>query len=169
MATVLQTVTAWVNGNPLPSTTGQIIDQSQADQVIATNKRLAATLGYTVNPDGSFTDPTTHITILQSYVPAAPFYDIPPHPMCGGPPATPNPVTPDTFDAQTAKVFVWGQSHAANAGRGRYTAVSPKTWVYNNGLYYPCSDPIIGAEGIDGVVDVIGNYTAFHDLLGART
>ena len=55
MATVLQTVTAWVNGNPLPSSTGQIIDQSQADQVIATNKRLAATLGYPVNPDGSFT------------------------------------------------------------------------------------------------------------------
>lgn len=126
MATVLQTVAAWMNGNPLPLSTGQVIDQSQADHIIANNKRLAAALGYTVNPDGSFTDPTTHITILQSYVPAAPFYDIPPHPMCGGSPPMPNPVMPDTFDAQTAKVFVWGQSIAANNGRGRYAGSAPR-------------------------------------------
>jgi hypothetical protein len=161
---VLQTVTAYSKGVELPSSTGQIVSRALAEEVIATNKSLAANLGYTVNPDGSFTDPTTQITILLSYVPAAPFYDIPPHPMCGGPPPMPNSVTPDTFDAQTAKVFVWGQSHAANAGRGRFTAVSPKTWVYNNGLYYPCSDPIIGAEGTDGSV-----WSRFADAAIGRT
>jgi hypothetical protein len=57
---------------------------------------------------------------------------------------------------------------AASASRSsrarRYTAVSPKTWVFNNGHYYPCSDPIIGAEGTDGSV-----WSRFADAAIGKT
>lgn len=43
---VLQTVNASINGAALPSSTGQIIPRALADEVIATNRKLAPSFGY---------------------------------------------------------------------------------------------------------------------------
>jgi hypothetical protein len=84
MANVLQTVTAWSSfgGPSLPASTGQILDQVAAQAVITANIAGAPGLGLTVNPDNSITDPASGITILQGFVTAAPFYDVPLHPLC---------------------------------------------------------------------------------------
>ena len=148
---VLQTVTASVRGETLPSSTGQIIPRALAEEVIATNRKLAPKFGYRVEQDGSFTDPASGINIRQGYVPAAPDYVIPSYPALEE--TRPQPIEPEAFGKGTLKLFVWGQSIAANNGHGRYAARNThKTCVYSNGKFYPCSDPIIGADGPGGSV-----------------
>jgi hypothetical protein len=148
---VLQTVTASIKGAVLPSSTGQIVPRSLAEEVIAANRKLAPNYGYRPEHDGSFTDPVSGITIRQGYVPAAPNYIIPALPR-------PEDTRPQTIKSRpwtqgTMKLFVWGQSLAANAGYGRYAARNTdKTFVFSNGNYYPCIDPIVGAEGSGGSV-----------------
>jgi hypothetical protein len=143
---VLQTVTASIKGAALPPSTGQIIPRVLANEVIATNRKLAPSFGYRLEHDGSFTDPVSGITIRQGYVPAAPNYIIPTLPATESMP--PKAVNFRPLDQGTMKLFVWGQSLAANAGYGRYAARnSDKAFVYESGSYYPCGDPIIGAEG----------------------
>lgn len=148
---VLQTVTASIKGAVLPSSTGQIVPRALADDVIAINRKLAPSFGYRLEHDGSFTDPVSGITIQQGYVPAAPNYIIPTLPATEG--APPKVVKVRSWDQGTLKLFVWGQSLAANAGYSRHTARNTdKAFVYSNGSYYLCSDPIIGAEGGGGSV-----------------
>jgi hypothetical protein len=148
---VLQTVTASIKGAPLPSSTGQIVPRSLAEEVIATNLNVARKYGYRVEPNGSFTDPTSGITILQGYVAAAPDYIIPVYPAAES--GQPHPIVPDVFGKGTLKLFVWGQSLAANCGHGRYVARNAdKTCVYADGHFYACGDPIVGADGPGGSV-----------------
>ena len=148
---VLQTVTASIKGTALPSSTGQIIPRALAEEVIATNLKLAPQFGYRVEPDGSFSDPASGITILQGYVAATPDYIIPAYPAAED--ARPHPIEPETIGKGTLKLFVWGQSIAANCGHGRYAARNTDiTCVYADGHFYPCSDPIVGAEGPGGSV-----------------
>ena len=148
---VLQTVTASIKGAVLPSSTGQIVPRALAEEVIAANRKLAPSFGYRLEPDGSFTDPVSGIRIRQDYVAAALNYIIPALPAADG--APPQPVKSRRWDQGTLKLFVWGQSLAANAGYGRYAARNTdKTFVYSNGNYYPCIDPIVGAEGGGGSV-----------------
>jgi len=135
----------------LPSSTGQIVPRVLAEEVIAANLNLAPKFGYWVGPDGSFTDPISGITILQGYVTAAPDYVIPPMPAPEGP--WPQTIKSGSWDQGTLKLFVWGQSIAANAGHGLYAAYNTdRTFVYAEGNYYPCIDPIVGAEGTGGSV-----------------
>jgi hypothetical protein len=117
---VLQTVAASIKGAALPSSTGQIIPRTLAEEVIATNLNLAPKYGYRVRPDGSFTDPASGITVLHGYVAAAPHYIIPVYP--GAEDARPRPIRPEAFSKGTLKLFSWGQSLAANFGHGRYAA-----------------------------------------------
>lgn len=148
---VLQTVTASIKGAALPSSTGQIVPQALADEVIVTNRKLAPSLGYRLDHDGSFTDPVSGITIRQGYIPAAPDYIIPTFPTLEG--ARPQTIKAGPWDQGTLKLFIWGQSLAANAGYGRYTARNTdKTFVYSHSSYYPCIDPIVGADGGGGSV-----------------
>jgi hypothetical protein len=159
---VLQTVTASIKGAALPSSTGQIIPRALAEEVIATNLNLASKFGYRVGPNGSFTDPISGITILQGYVPATPDYIIPALPPPEGP--RPQIIKSGTWDQGTLKLFVWGQSIAANAGHGRYSARNTdKAFVYADENYYPCIDPIVGAEGTGGSV-----WSRFADSILGR-
>jgi hypothetical protein len=129
-----------------PPSTGQVVPRTLAEEVIAANQKLAPSFGYRVEHDGSFTDPVSGITIQQGYVPAAPDYIIPKLPATEVTP--PQAVNPQSWGQSTLKIFVWGQSLAANAGYGRYAERNAdKTFVYANGNYYPCIDPIAGAEG----------------------
>jgi Carbohydrate esterase, sialic acid-specific acetylesterase len=158
---VLQTVTASFRGVALPSSSGQIAPRSLAEEVIATNLKLAPKFGYRVDPDGSFTDPASGITILQGYVAAAPDYNIPAYPAEA---QRPHPIEPETFGKGTFKLFVWGQSIAANCGHGRYSARNTdKTCVFSDGHFYPCSDPIVGADGPGGSV-----WSRFADSMLGR-
>jgi hypothetical protein len=148
---VLQTVTASIRGAALPASTGQIIPLRLAEEIIAINRRLAPNFGYRAEQDGSFTDPVSGVNIRQGHVPAAPEYVIPSYPALQE--ARPQPIEPEGFGKGTLKLFVWGQSIAANSGYGRYTARdTDKARVYSDGNFYPCSDPIIGAEGPGGSV-----------------
>jgi hypothetical protein len=159
---VLQTVTASIKGAALPSSTGQIVPRALADEVIATNRKLAPSFGYRLEHDGSFSDPVSGISIRQGCVRAAPDYIIPALPAPEG--AGPQPIKPRPWDQGTLKLFVWGQSLAANAGHGRYAARNAdKTFVYMNGNYYPCIDPIVGADGTGGSV-----WSRFADAILAR-
>jgi hypothetical protein len=117
---VLQTVTASIKGTALPPRTGQIIPQKLAEEVIEANLKLAPNFGYRVELDGSFTDPVSGITIRQGYVPAAPDYIIPALPTFDG--ARPQTIKSGLWDQGTLKLFVWGQSLAANVGYGRHAA-----------------------------------------------
>ena len=147
---VLQTVAASIKGAALPSSTGQIIPRALAEEVIAANLKLAPKFGYRVEPDGSFSDPASGIMILQGYVAAAPDYNIPAYPAEA---QRPHPIEPETFGKGTFKLFVWGQSIAANGGHGRYSAHNAdKTCVFADGHFYPCSDPVVGADGPGGSV-----------------
>jgi hypothetical protein len=159
---VLQTVTASFRGTSLPSSTGQIVPRALAEEVIAANRKLAPRFGYRLEHDGSFTDPASGLTIQQGYVPAAPDYVVPAFPM---PERTqPRTIKSRPWDPGTLKLFVWGQSLAANAGYDRYAARSiDKTFVYSGDNYYPCSDPIIGAEGAGGSV-----WSRFADAVLGR-
>jgi Carbohydrate esterase, sialic acid-specific acetylesterase len=159
---VLQTVSASKKGAALPSSTGQIVPTTLAKEVIATNLRLAPKFGYRVEPNGSFTDPISGITIRQGYVAAAPDYNIPAYPAEA---QRPHPIEPVAFGKGTFKLFVWGQSIAANCGHGRYSAHNAdKTCVFADGHFYPCSDPIVGADGPGGSV-----WSHFADsILGRR-
>jgi hypothetical protein len=148
---VLQTVTASIKGAALPSSTGQIVPRALAEEVIAANRKLAPSFGYRLEHDGSFTDPASGITIRQAYVPAAPNYIIPK--LLATEVTPPQAVKSQSWDRGTLKLFVWGQSIAANAGYGRHAARNTeKTFVYSDGNYYPCIDPIVGAEGTHGSV-----------------
>ncbi len=148
---VLQTVNASIKGAALPSSTGQIVPRALAEEVIAANQKLAPNYGYRLEHDGSFTDPVCEITIRQGYVPSAPNYIIPPLPAPEE--ARPHTITSRPWDRGTLKLFVWGQSLAANAGYGRYAARNTeKTFIYSDGNYYPCIDPIVGTEGTGGSV-----------------
>ena len=159
---VLQTVAASIKGAALPSSTGQIVPRALADEVIATNRQLAPSFGYRLEHDGSFTDPVSGITIRQEYVSAAPDYIIPAPPMFEG--AQPVAIKTRSWDQGTLKLFVWGQSLAANGGYGHYTARNvDKTFVYSNGKYYPCVDPIAGADGAGGSV-----WSRFADFVLGR-
>ena len=153
---VLQTVTAWSSfgGPSLPASTGQILDQASAQAVISANLSAAPGQGLTVNSDGSITHPASGITILQGYVVAAPFYDVPLHPLCGGTPPSPKVVAPQTWGAGTLKIFSIGQSHATNAGRFRATSRGLGSWqgCYAAGQYYQMSDPVPFADGADGSI-----------------
>jgi hypothetical protein len=159
---VLQTVTASIKGAVLPASTGQIAPRALAEEVIVANRKLALSFGYRLEHDGSFTDPVSGITIRQGYVPAAPDYIIPALPAPGGP--RPQTIKSRPWDQGTLKLFVWGQSLAANAGYGRYSARNTdKTFVYADGTYYPCIDPIVGAEGSGGSV-----WSRFADAVLGR-
>ena len=159
---VLQTTTASFRGAALPPSSGQIVPRALAEEVIATNLKLAPKFGYRVDPDGSFTDPASGITILQGYVTAAPDYIIPAYPAADE--ARPHPIAPEAFGKGTFKLFVWGQSIAANSGHGRYAARNTdKTCVFSDGHFYPCSDPIVGAEGPGGSV-----WSRFSDSILGR-
>jgi Carbohydrate esterase, sialic acid-specific acetylesterase len=159
---VLQTVAASIKGAALPSSTGQIVSRALAEEVIATNLNLAPKYGYQVGANGSFTDPTSGITVLQGYVAAAPHYIIPVYPAAED--ARRRPIQPEAFSNGTLKLFAWGQSLAANSGHGRYAARNAdKTCVYADGNFYPCSDPIIGAEGPGGSV-----WSRFADFILGR-
>jgi hypothetical protein len=148
---VLQTVNASIKGVPLPSSTGQIVPRALADEVIATNRKQAPSFGYRLERDGSFTDSFSGISIRQGYVPAAPHFVIPAFPTFEG--ARPQAIKSGSWDQGTLKLFVWGQSLAANAGYGRHAArKTDKTFVYADGDYYPCIDPIVGAEGGGGSI-----------------
>ena len=148
---VLQTVSPSIKGAALPSSTGQIVPRALAEEVIAVNRKLAPSFGYRLEHDGSFTDPVSGITIQQGYVPAAPDYIIPALPAPEG--LRPQTIIPRTWDQGTLKLFVWGQSIAANSGHGRYSARNTdKTFVYADGNCYPCIDPIVGAEGTGGSI-----------------
>jgi hypothetical protein len=115
------------------------------------NRKLALSFGYRLDRDGSFTDQVSGITIRQDYVPAAPNYIIPAIAATEGTP--PQAVKPQSWNQGTLKLFVWGQSLAANSGYSRYAARNTdKTYVYADGNYYPCIDPIVGAEGLGGSV-----------------
>jgi hypothetical protein len=150
-ADVLQTVVASTGGKALPSSTGQIVPRALADEVIADNRKLAPRFGYRLEHDGSFTDPVSGITIRQGYVPAAPDYTIPGYPAAED--AWPQPIHPAAWSEGTLKLFVWGQSLAANSGYGRYAARNTeRTCVYVNGNFYPCRDPIVGPGGSGGSV-----------------
>jgi hypothetical protein len=159
---VLQTVTASFRGAALPPSSGQIVPRALAEEVIANNLKLAPKFGYRVDPDGSFTDPASGITILQGHVAAAPDYIIPAYPAED---RRPHPIEPEAFSNGTFKLFVWGQSIAANCGHGRYSARNTdKTCVFSDGHFYPCSDPIVGADGPGGSV-----WSHFADsILGRR-
>ena len=159
---VLQTVTASIKGVALPSSTGQIVSRGLAEEVIATNLNLAPKYGYRTEPNGSFSDPASGITILQGYVTAAPDYIIPAYPATND--ARPHPIEPEAFGRRTFKLFVWGQSIAANSGHGRYAAHNTdQTCVFSDGNFYPCSDPIVGAEGPGGSV-----WSRFADSILGR-
>jgi len=148
---VLQTVEASIKGAVLLSSTGQIVPRALAEEVIAANQKLAPSFGYGLEHDGSFTDPISGITIRQGYVPAAPNYIIPALPAPEG--TRPHTINSRPWEQGTLKLFIWGQSLAANAGYGRYAARNTdKTFVYADGNYYPCVDPIVGAEGGGGSV-----------------
>jgi hypothetical protein len=152
MPNVLQTVTAWTALGPLPSSSGQILEQAAANEIIAANRQNARSQGLTLNSEGSITDPVSGITILQSYVTADPLYDTPAHGMCGNPPPAPSPKAIDAIGPGTFMLFSWGQSHVCNCGRGRYTSRNSATWVWSAGQSYPCSDPIVGPDGTDGSI-----------------
>jgi hypothetical protein len=159
---VLQTVTASIKGAALPSSTGQIVPRALAKEVIATNLNLAPKFGYRVEPNGSFSDPASGITILQGYVTAAPDYIIPAYPTSEI--TRPHPIEPEAFGKGTFKLFVWGQSLAANCGHDRYAAHHiDRTCVYSDGNFYPCIDPIVGAEGPGGSV-----WSRFADSMLGR-
>jgi hypothetical protein len=160
---VLQTVAASIKGAALPSSTGQIVSRALAKEVIAKNLNLAPKYGYRVGPSGSFTDPASGITISQGYVAAAPNYIIPVYPAVDD--ARPHPIRPKAFSEGTLKLFVWGQSLAANSGHGRYAARNANnTCVFADGNFYPCSDPIVGAEGPGGSV-----WSRFADSILGRS
>ena len=160
---VLQTVTASIKGSALPSSTGQIIPRTLAEEVIAANLKLAPKFDYRIGPDGSFADPVSGITIRQGYVTAAPDYVIPTYPAAEA--ARPRPIEPKAFGEGTLKLFVWGQSLASNSGHGQYaTRNGDKACVYSDGSFYPCSDPIVGAEGTRGSV-----WSRFADSMLGRT
>jgi hypothetical protein len=159
---VLQTVSASIKDAPLPSSTGQIIPRKLADEVIAANRKEAPNFGYRLERDGSYTDPVSGITIWQGYVPAAPDYVIPTPPTFDG--SRPQTIKPRTWDQGTLKLFIWGQSLAANAGYGRHAALgTDRTFVYADGNYYPCVDPIVGAEGGGGSI-----WSRFADTILGR-
>jgi hypothetical protein len=159
---VLQTVAASIKGAALPSSTGQIVPRALAEEVIATNLNLAPKYGYRVGPDGSFTDPASGISVLQGFVAAAPRYIIPVYPAAED--NRRRPILPEAFSKGTFKLFVWGQSLAANSGHGRYAARNAdKTCVYSDGSFYACSDPIVGAEGPGGSV-----WSRFADSILGR-
>ena len=159
---VLQTVAASIKGAALPSSTGQIASRALAEEVIANNLNLAPKYGYRVEPNGSFTDPASGIAVLQGYVTAAPNYIIPVYPAAEN--VRPRTIHPEAFSDSTLKLFVWGQSLAANSGHGRYVARNAgKTCVYADGSFYPCSDPIVGAEGPGGSV-----WSRFADTILGR-
>lgn len=148
---VLQTVAASIKGAFLPSSTGQIVPRALAEEVIVANRKLAPSFGYRLEHDGSFTDPVSGIAIRQGYVPAAPNYTLPT--LRSTESTSPYAVKPQSWDQSTLKLFVWGQSLAANAGYGRYAARgTDKTFVYSNGDYYPCIDPIVGTDGGGGSI-----------------
>jgi len=158
---VLQTVAASIKGAALPSSTGQIIPRALADEVIATNLNLAHKFGYRV-ANGFFADPASGIAVRQGYVAAAPDYTVPKYPAAQDP--RPRPKEPEPFGKGTFKLFVWGQSLAANAGYGRYAARNAdKACVYADGSFFPCSDPIVGAEGPGGSV-----WSRFADSMLGR-
>jgi hypothetical protein len=160
---VLQTVTASIKGAALPSSTGQIVPRALAEEVVATNLKLAPKFGYRVGANGSFADPISGITILQGYVAAAPDYIIPALPAPEGP--RPQTIKPRSWNQDTLKLFIWGQSIAANAGYGLHAARNAdKTFVYSDGNYYPCIDPIVGAEGDSGSV-----WSRFADFILGRS
>jgi hypothetical protein len=122
--------------------------------VISANIASAPSEGLIVNADNSITDPVSGITILQWFVTADPFYDVPLHPLCGGSPPVPATIAPQTWGAGTLKIFSVGQSHATNAGRFRATARGIGSWegCYAAGHYYAMSDPVPFADGTDGSI-----------------
>jgi Carbohydrate esterase, sialic acid-specific acetylesterase len=146
-AEVIQTVRAWQNGNPLPSSTGQATTYRTCEDVIQHNLSLAPRYGYSVdNAAGTFADPKTKIAIQQGCVPAAPLYIPFPDAPGGSPPA----LTTLPCPSQGAGTEVWyiiGQSNAGNWGDGRYTA-RPGAYMYGDGgQCYQASDPIVGTDG----------------------
>ena len=114
---VLQTVTASINRTALPPSTGQIIPRALAEEVIATNRKLALNFGYRLEHDGSFTDPATAISIRQGFVSAAPHYIIPAYTAPKH--LEPSPVRPALVSRGAFRLFAQGQSLAANNGYER--------------------------------------------------
>jgi hypothetical protein len=114
---VLQTDTASINRTALPPSTGQIIPRALAEEIIATNRKLAPNFGYRLEHDGSFTDPATAISIRQEFVPAAPHYIIPAYTAPKH--LEPSPVRPALVSRGAFRLFARGQSLAANNGYER--------------------------------------------------
>ena len=162
---VIQTVQAWQDGRPLPSSTGQATTLRTCKAIIQRNLSLAPRLGYRVDDaTGTITDPATKIAIKQDCTPAAPFYiPFPVNPPGGSAPALAALPCP----AQGPGTDVWyiiGQSNASNWGDGRYTA-GPGTYMYDNGRCYQASDPIAGSDGTGA-----GPWARLADLMiGKKT
>lgn len=161
---VIQTINAWQNGTPLPSSTGQAVDYARCKRVIESNFSIAAALSYTVDKAaGTFTDPASNITIKQGCTPAAPFY-IPAPGLAGG--ALPT-FAKIPCPAQTPDTEVWyiiGQSNASNLGDGRYTARSGAFMYGWDNDCYQASDPIVGADG-----NGAGPWARLADLMLGQT
>lgn len=174
---VLQKVEAWLpDGAPLPTSTGQVVTETVAQDVIQANTGKALAAGYTVDADGinfTFVDYTAPngYRVRQSYVEADPFYQqTPPHPFGGGKPPPVAAVSTPPIGAGTFRPFIWGQSLAAYIGRGRYTSKlttgqpgTPWTWNFFNGAFYPCNDPHPGSDGIGG-----GVWSRMADVVWGR-
>ena len=150
-ADVIQLATATLKGEPLFTSTGQVIDQRTCDKIVAQNLADAPAFGFTT-ADGAFLDPKTGISIRQSCAAAWPAFEkAPMHPISMAPDAThqPPPQVPCPPPARRLVIFTFGQSNAANFGEARYSA-SPHVFVYSNGRCLPAHDPLPGAEGDEG-------------------
>jgi Carbohydrate esterase, sialic acid-specific acetylesterase len=159
--TAFQYVNAWTgDGRPLPDTMGQATDFRTCTEVKNRNLDLAPSFGFTVDRDaGTFTDPTSGITIKQSCIINPALVATPVHPFGGAIPkltAVPCPTKGIGADVW----FIFGQSMAGNYSEGRYTA-GPNTYAYaSTGLCYPLNDPVAGGDGEDA-----GPWTRLADLM----
>lgn len=144
-AAQMVTVTANSGAEQLPSLTLNIADPAVNGGIDcptwnASSLVTAAGLGYTIN-GASYTDPATGVTITQGCDDAALYVQNPPHPFASGFP-TVSPVTAPTINANTAILFVIGQSNASMNGSGGYVSGSKQTFDYSGTAFYSARDPL---------------------------
>jgi len=147
---VIQIAEATLNGAPLFTQTGQVIDQQTCSNVVAQNLTDAPYFGYAV-AEGRFTDSKSGITIRQSCITAYPIFERAPSDPISVAPDVYQRVSPVACPSPTRRfvLFTYGQSNGANNGEARYNA-SSHVFVWNNGKCYPAYDPLSGASGFDG-------------------
>lgn len=139
------TVAAADSGGALPSFDLNIADPSVDGSIDcpswnASTLIAAAAAGYTVS-GGSFSDSATGITITQGCDDAALYLTAPAHPFASGFP-TVSSVTAPTIDANTAILFIIGQSNAGQHGSGGYISGSRATYDYSGSAFYAARDPL---------------------------